>query len=399
MSDKTKKVYRIPPCPDYDVESMESWLTDMAADGCVLVEDGIFAGVATFEKTQPQKLKYRLEAAQKSTSMWADDGGEPDPEAVELSKLYGWKYVAKRGRFYIYCSDDPTVREMNTDPQVQALALDYVRKSQRDHVFTIIWWTLMYPLIGIRGALLLFSVNVGSWLMLMALGCVIWGIINSAIGLSHLNRMKKDLLETGQLYTGRNWKDGRTKYLFTETCRVLLIIVWIIAAFIGVYRASDDSNATPLKDFSGEVPFATMADFAPDGEYELENWGFSNSVRIWDDLLSPCSVDWDELAHIDLPDGRTLEGGLYVDYNELPYDWMAAWAAKEYWISDLKKREKSLELPQLDLDYAVGYTDGIFPTVILRKDNKVIHAYFYQTSDDYRMDLARWVTILADSIG
>ena len=399
MSDKTKKVYRIPPCPDYDVESMESWLTDMAADGYVLVEDGIFAGVATFEKTQPQKLKYRLEAAQKSTSMWADDGGEPDPEAVELSKLYGWKYVAKRGRFYIYCSDDPTVREMNTDPQVQALALDYVRKSQRDHVFTIIWWTLMYPLIGIRGALLLFSVNVGSWLMLMALGCVIWGIINSAIGLSHLNRMKKDLLETGQLYTGRNWKDGRTKYLFTETCRVLLIIVWIIAAFIGVYRASDDSNATPLKDFSGEVPFATMADFAPDGEYELENWGFSNSVRIWDDLLSPCSVDWDELAHIDLPDGRTLEGGLYVDYNELPYDWMAAWAAKEYWISDLKKREKSLELPQLDLDYAVGYTDGIFPTVILRKDNKVIHAYFYQTSDDYRMDLARWVTILADSIG
>lgn len=399
MSDKAKKVYRIPPCPDYDVESMESWLTDMAADGYVLVEDGIFAGVATFEKTQPQKLKYRLEAAQKSTSMWADDGGEPDPEAVELSKLYGWKYVAKRGRFYIYCSDDPTVREMNTDPQVQALALDYVRKSQRDHVFTIIWWTLMYPLIGIRGALLLFSVNVGSWLMLMALGCVIWGIINSAIGLSHLNRMKKDLLETGQLYTGRNWKDGRTKYLFTEICRVLLIIVWIIAAFVGVYRASDDSNATPLKDFSGEVPFATMADFAPDGEYELENWGFSNSVRIWDDILSPCSVDWDELAHIDLPDGRTLEGGLYVDYNELPYDWMAAWAAKEYWIIDLKKREKSLELPQLDLDYAVGYTDGIFPTVILRKDNKVIHAYFYQTSDDYRMDLARWVTILADSIG
>ena len=399
MSDKSKKTYRIPPCADYDVEGMESWLTDMAAEGYILAEDGFFAGVATFEKTQPQKLKYRLEAAQKSTSMWADDGGEPDPEAVELSKLYGWKYVAKRGRFYIYCSDDPSARELNTDPQVQALALDYVRRSQRDHVFTIIWWTLMYPLIGIRGTLLIFSINVGSWLMLMALGCVIWGIITSAIGLSHLKRMKRDLLDTGLIYTGRNWKDSRTKYFITEACRVLLIIVWIIAAIIAVSRTADDKNRIALEDFSGEVPFATMADFAPDGEYELENWGFSNSVHIWDDILSPCSVDWNELAQVHMPDGTTLEGGLYVDYNELPFDWMAAWAAGEYWISDTKKREESLELPELDVDYAVGYTDGIFPTVILRKDNKVIHAYFYQTSEDYRMELSRWVTILADSIG
>ena len=58
-----KHVYRIPPCPSYDIEGMESWLSDMAAEGFVLVKDGIFAGVATFEKTEPRKLKYRLQAA------------------------------------------------------------------------------------------------------------------------------------------------------------------------------------------------------------------------------------------------------------------------------------------------------------------------------------------------
>ncbi len=398
MSDNVKKTYRIPPCAEYDVEGMESWLTDMAAEGYVLAEDGFFAGVASFEKTCPQKLKYRLDAARKNTSMWADDGGEPDAEAVELSKMYGWKYIAKRGGFYIYCSDDPSARELNTDPQVQAIALDYVRKSQRDHVLTIIMWTLIYPIICIRGTLLVFTINVGTWLMLMALGCVIWGVTGSIVGLVHLNKMKKALIENGRLYSGRSWKDGALRHHVSEICRILLIVFWIIAVLFAFERETSDKDRVSLEDFSGTVPFATIADFAPEGEYELEDWGFSNTVRIWDDWLSPCSVDWNELAHVSLPDGTTLEGGLYVDYNELPFDWMAAWAAGEYWISDLNKREETLELPELDVDHAVGYTDGIFPTVILRQDNKVIHAYFYQTSEDYKMDLDQWVTILAESI-
>jgi hypothetical protein len=36
--------------------------------------------------------------------MLSDDGGEPDPEQVELSKMYSWEYVAKRRDFYIYRS-------------------------------------------------------------------------------------------------------------------------------------------------------------------------------------------------------------------------------------------------------------------------------------------------------
>ena len=42
MSD-IQYVYRPLPCPDYDVEGMESWLTDMAAEGLVLSPDGFFA--------------------------------------------------------------------------------------------------------------------------------------------------------------------------------------------------------------------------------------------------------------------------------------------------------------------------------------------------------------------
>ena len=121
-----RHTYRLPPCPAYDVEGMERWLSGLAQEGLFLARDGFFCGLATFERGEPRFAKYRLEAAQKSTSMWAEDGGEPDPEQVELSQRYAWEYIAKRGDFYIYRSFEPGARELNTDPEVQALALERV---------------------------------------------------------------------------------------------------------------------------------------------------------------------------------------------------------------------------------------------------------------------------------
>ena len=47
-AEKPKYVLRLPPCPDYDVESTECWLTDLAREGLLLKKDGLFAGVAVF---------------------------------------------------------------------------------------------------------------------------------------------------------------------------------------------------------------------------------------------------------------------------------------------------------------------------------------------------------------
>ena len=68
---ESKSVYRLIPCPPYDVSGTECWLTDMAKQGYWLGQDGFFAGIVTFEKTTPQNVIYRLQPAEKSTSMWA----------------------------------------------------------------------------------------------------------------------------------------------------------------------------------------------------------------------------------------------------------------------------------------------------------------------------------------
>ena len=54
---------RLPPCPPYDVESTESWLSDMAAQGWKLEPDDFFFGIASFIKTDPAPVRYRLGAS------------------------------------------------------------------------------------------------------------------------------------------------------------------------------------------------------------------------------------------------------------------------------------------------------------------------------------------------
>ena len=60
VGEEPKHVYRLPPCPAYDIEGMESWLSDMAANGLLLSADGFFAGFAIFEKSEPRAVRYRL---------------------------------------------------------------------------------------------------------------------------------------------------------------------------------------------------------------------------------------------------------------------------------------------------------------------------------------------------
>ena len=64
------RLYRLPPCPPYDVEATESWLEDMAAQGWMLEKNNIFLGVAAFEKAEPppSATGWRLPPAASGTS-------------------------------------------------------------------------------------------------------------------------------------------------------------------------------------------------------------------------------------------------------------------------------------------------------------------------------------------
>lgn len=399
MHDVTKEVRRLCPCPAYDVEGMERWLTDLAReDGLLLVQDGIFAGVATFEKGEPKQVKYRLEAAPKPTSLLADNGGDPDPEAVELAREFHWEYVAKRGNFYIYRTDDPSARELNTDPEVQALAISAVKKRQAWSIFYILFWLalcLLGELAGNGSGLLRLFVETGTWFCLWGAVLVLWAVMDSVAELVHLDRLMKKLRNGGALGDGQVKKRPAVPYQVRNYLLAALLVAFVIVG-LNRWAASAEYRERQPIDPEG-VPFATIRDFGTDG-YEGTLTGFDD-VREWSDWLAPRSIVWSEHAQVRAgAEGHLISGGLDVEYHQMASPFLARWMAWE-----LTPRRSTgpyyavLALPPLDVDYAAAYT-SVFPTVVLQKGSEVLRASFYQTSEQ-TLELEEWAAILAERLG
>lgn len=261
-------IHRLSPCPSYDIAGMENWLSDMAEKGFFLKHDGFFAGIATFEYKGPQKVKYRLEAAQKSTSMWSDSGGEPDPEQVELSEKFSWEYVAKRNDFFIYRSLDSSARELNTDPNVQALALNAVKKRKKDAVLGSFLLLVVNPILMTRGCPVMTIMSIGTWWTILALLFTVLMIADEVKAFIHLRKVQKSLINEG-LYSFESYRQKSAVPYYTRKVIKTVLVIVLVFAFLRTWGISiTGENKIPIDEYTKELPFATMKDFAGKGSSE-----------------------------------------------------------------------------------------------------------------------------------
>ena len=405
---KVERCYRLPPCPPYDVEGTESWLNDMAHDGWILAEDGIFGGVATFEKSEPVNMKHRLTAAKKGTGLWSENNGDPDAEEIEHSAMYGWEYIARRDGFHIYRSADPEARELDTDPEVQVMALKMLRKRQRGSWGEWLFWIVYTFYRLMSGQLILSMIFAKSWFMLIAFGVVLWFLINSVIRALHYRKLGKKLVEQGHLDSGKNWRKNAASYQIGRFVRYGLVIALIMILFANITSTVLGEKESPIAEFREEPPFATITDFA-EGEYELENYGsWANNVIHWSDWIAPDCWRWHEIAKVTTEDG-IINGGLYIDYFETVSPAVAKLAAKEYYrdakwerwerLYNLDDDFEILDVTLPEADFAVAYMDEIhMPHVILQRGNIVINASFHQYGDSMDLSIEEWAAIIGNSL-
>jgi len=415
MSEPTKNrsVYRLPPCPAYDQEALESWLTDLAAEGLYLKKEGFFAGVASFERDIPRPVRYRLEAAPGSTSMWAHNWGEPSPEAIAISEAYGWEYVDKYGEFHIYRTFDPAARELHTDPAIQAMTVKKVRNRQYDSLARVLLWCILYPFAYLRGALLALELAFGFWCFLLTVLLLTAALVDSIQRLFYFTRLRRRLLSGETIHRRKDWKKKAKGWHIERFTTVAAVLLWI-AMLLNVFASHQlGSREIPLADYTGTVPFSTVADLGPDkeGEYKLVNiLGIANTVETWRDPLFPVNIRWEEIAEISYSDGTKLDGSLYVDYHEARHPLLARELAREFRQSDKRgtyffntsKRYQDLPLPDLGVDFACAYRNNYgFYTVVLQQENTVMHITYVQhsvTHDAYHLDIEEWAAIFVDDL-
>ena len=415
-ANEPKHSYRLPPCPSYDVEGMEQWLSDMANEGLFLAKDGFFLGVATFERGKPKKAKYRLEAAvyKKRVSLSVESDNGPSEEQLELNEKYSWEYVAKRGDFFIYRSFDKDARELNTDAEVQAMALNAVKKRMYWNIFDVllvlVYWCAIFPMLAsYRGIFLspfLTMIELGTPLVLLGLIWAAWSLVDAVRAAKYMRRLQRRLREEGTIATGRDWRKDVPLYHLKRFGKAAVIIVFVIGIVVGWWKDLMGENRVMISDYEGTVPFATLRDFVGEDDYTYRETmtGLSysfNTVRESSDWLAPKSIEWAEYAELTLADGRKLEGDLNIEYHETVSSFVAQRVAAEYYSRDkLSKRFEPLEPLGIDADYAVAYKDDYFKTaVVIQKGNIVIQAKFHShQSSSYEISLNEWAGILAESI-
>lgn len=378
MSEETiKHVHRLCPCDPCDVEGIQSWLEDLAADGLFLIEDGVFCGVFSFERRSPRKVSYRLDVAQKRKPRFFDSGDELTGEEWELYRSMGWEYLLQYGDFRVYRSTEPNAPELNTESETHAITIGLLKQKHRSALVSSILYTmtvmllsggvLRYPCREAATIGLLFTVCIYGLLLLVWTQCL--------LQFFRFRHYEKRLLHGDELNHHVNWKKTAPLHYLARALPFLLCVGIASGLFSALSRAD---NELSHEEYTGEIPFATIADVFPDSTItEDHNFLDYGTITGWSTAVSE-NYEWNESCYVTTADGEKYFCILRLSYHELAAQWLARGLERDYYIYDANryhgKRFTDLPAPTLDVDSIRVYNNYGTLCVLMREGSKVVQA-------------------------
>ena len=377
---ENKYRYRIPPCPAYDIPGMESWLEDLAAKGLHLSKDGFFGILTSFEEGPPKKERFRLEPTDRKGGLFSEEY-DPEDEQLQLLHQMGWTYRARRGQFHIYSTDDPGAPELNTDPQVQAVTMSALTQFLRKKVTNALFTTLLYLILYFGDILISSTLLLGTPLVLLFAGLMLWDLGCSLKALIVLVRWRNQLRQGQPLPHRSDYRRSGWRYLTTEFLRKTLWIVFFLFAAWRVLYIEVDEPYEKIAD--QHFPFYTVADYYPGAE--IKRTESISEFYTWEDLLSPENYDFREYTEVKR-NGETFDCWLSVNYHRTRWEWTARRLARELVSQAGANRLEqtaarifgdepviATEIALPDADYcAYFYKHRNDPYMVIQKNNVVI---------------------------
>ena len=385
---------RIPPCPDYDIRGTEKWLEDMALKGCVLCKGHAFQyGYAYFDRSEPRRIRYRITPAKKvpqriiSPNSWPEP---PDQETLDFHGQFGWEYITYRGQFWIFACEDPSAPEMNTDPRVQAIALEVAEKRLKEHFL----WLVVYGVIAIAGRAPLFCTTLVQYGLshywpvpvFLILACIAW-----LPGLLHIIRFRR-YLKQGAFPENVTCPSERKAH--AQFIARFLPMVWLI---FGMWTTSQNPQRygdTLTPEIAAQLPYVTVSDLFPDARVEYSDE--YNALFPWETDSALC-IQLTEDFRLTFPDGTSVAGWWSFDRYETASDWIAAGFARETRFIDwLRGDTTRIPLAPEDADWLRAYHVNSsrwirlpHEELLIRKDNVVILCSLYleeEIPDGYTLE-------------
>lgn len=397
--EKIRYAYRICPCFPYDIEGIQTWLEDMAAQGLVLEADGTFLGLFTFQKTVPQKLQYRLSPVKEKKGFFSDSGDCPNEEEQEYSKLCGWEYLVRYGSFYIYRATEPNALPLHTDPAIHALALESVKKQQRSTVVGTILNFLTYSFLTHR----LFSffksgALIGVIFLLNMLAFGIWLVVSNAVAIARLSKYQKRLRNGDALDKTKDWRSLRFPVRCLKLFPLLAALVFLLTWGTSLEKSY---HTVSLTDYPEEPPFAVLENIFPQGEFtHSTNFGDYDTVLRYHTALSE-NWEWNDEAS--LTDGtESYHCILRIQYHDTFSSWWAKGLFRDYYLYERfryrGKRFEVLDAPSTGFDDVKVYTSYGILHVLILQDNTVTHAVVNISQQNQRNHWQLWLAAMEEKM-
>lgn len=370
---KLQRTHRLCPCSPMDLEGIQSWLEDMAAQGWLLEQDSIFLGIWSFEKAHPQSVRYRLEIMR--PSFWGDSDA-PEAEAEEIARAMGWEYICRYRNFYIYRSTDPTAPPLHTDPALQSLSVRKLRRSQMGDLILGLFYLIMifcfrrssFGYLYLDAAIIGPAYAISMLLFLLALAA------KPILNICYLQRAIHRLRCGQGLDRKLPWKPAAPLWVAWRLIPVVIIIV-ICISLLG--RLSAATSRSPLEDYDESAPLVTIEDLYPEAAVTSRmDMGDYNTFLQWQNPLSE-NTEWCEAGSIQLPEG-SFHFILRVQIYETAGLFLAKGVFRDQYTEDASrygsKRFEAMEVPENSLEDALLYSSYGIRHILLRQGNTVIHA-------------------------
>ena len=291
---KTKiggRIVRYCPFPSYDVEGLQCWLEDQAEKGWFLRKDGFFGFFARLERGTPCKCRYRITALLNRTV-------EQDRELHQMTVEAGWEWVGNHGDFSIYRTTDPTVIELHTDPQVQALELRKIRRYflilAGIPLFNRVWTS--WPLVKRCGPLTALLER-GTLHLCIWFFCELLCILVPQL---RLGRQARKLRQGIPLTEASYWKQGARNQTIYRLVVLFLLMGMLNAGF----------SVIAPEPYDGTLPFGTLEEL-PALEIQKVEW---TDAEIRSDLLAPQILTVRQSGEFTLENGEAARCSYYADY-------------------------------------------------------------------------------------
>lgn len=376
-----KTIRRLAPCSQLDIERLESWLTDMAAEGWHLLDTGgLWSLLFIFEKGEAKTVRYRLEPGKRTL-----DDERPTLQERELFEEMGWEYVTYYSHFFIYRDLSPAAPELHTDPEVQVMNLKRLRrKTVLANVAFLALLLILILQLDVEGFRFLITFGaVSVVLLLLIVGCVVADIIWQAVQ-SHaiVVKLKKDM----ELDHRKPWHRGAWYY---RLCAAAMVLFYVAYLLLMLTRCASGlvTYGYDLEKYEGDPPFVTIQDLCPEGEYEQNTFMDYNTFIKYHSDCAPLNIEWRENAQVTTPEGEVYLGLLCVNYHETVAPWIARGLAEEYYrTASESKYFAEVGGIALPVDYAVYYTDLSGTTVIICDGSTVIVATLGDEIKDLWLD-------------